>query len=150
MHFAHTYSLPEELSDTFATFNDEPSMTQQADAKDCDINVIMARYQQTGQLPQVLQEPLFGDFTNPMDFREMNEKLREAEEAFLEIPPQIRAQFGNDPGEFIKFCTDEKNREQLEKWGLTQPKPEPTIEEQTLNAIKDLKPKENANGSGPK
>lgn len=147
MNFANAYTLKDERGHNWATYNTEASMTQQADAKDADINVIMAKYQVTGQMPQVLMQPLFGDFTETPDYRKAVEIIREAEEAFLEIPAKIRAQFGNDPGEFIKFATDPANKQELTKLGLTKP-PEPkTIHEQTLEAIQALKPQEKENGS---
>lgn len=144
MKFANCYTLKEERDRNTATFNTEPTMTQVADASETNINVIMAKYKNTGQLPRVLAEPLFGDFQNAPDYRAAVEAVNAANEAFLEIPAQVRAQFGNDPGEFIKFANNKENRDQLEKWGLINPKPTPTIDERnaaTLGEIRDaLKP----------
>lgn len=151
MNFANAYTQKDERGKNWATVNTEDSMTQQADAKDADINVIMAKYQVTGQMPQVLMKPLFGDFSDTPDYRKAVETIREAEEAFLQIPAKIRAQFGNDPGEFIKFATDPNNKEELTKMGLTKPPEEPTLEQQTLEAIKALQPKDDThNGTGQK
>lgn len=148
MNFATVYTAKaDRASPRWVTINNEPSMTQEADANETDINVIMAKYQKTGQLPRQLMEPLFGDFTQPIDYAQAVTAIRSAEEAFLEIPAKIRAQFGNDPGEFIKFATNPDNKEELAKLGLLQPPASPTIEEQTLNAIKELKPKESTNGN---
>jgi len=148
--FTNPY-LGHERGRYFSTdFKDDPGMTQQSDAKDCDINVIMAKYTATGQIPRQLMQPLYGDFSEPMDYQEAVTRIRSAEEAFLEIPAKIRLQFGNDPGEFIKFCTDPQNKDKLRELGLHAPIPEPSIEEKTLEAIKDLKPKETQNGTGPK
>jgi len=151
MKFTGPFTLPEHRSRPATDFYDDPGMTEKSHADECNINVIMAKYQQTGQLPQLVMKPLFGDFTETPDYRQAVETIREAEEAFLQIPAKIRLQFGNDPGEFIKFCSDEKNAEQLTKWGLTNPAPTPTIEQQTLEAIKALKPQETKeNGDGQK
>lgn len=145
MNFATVYTRKEERSKNWATVNAQPSMTEQAPANETDINVIMQKYAKTGQMPRILQEPMYGDFSNPMSYGEAVLAVREAEEAFLQVPAKVRAQFGNDPGEFIKFATNPENAEELRKLGLTKPTPEPTIEEQTLAAIRDLKPQEKPN-----
>ncbi|QXP08295.1 MAG: internal scaffolding protein [Arizlama microvirus] len=146
MKFATAYTLKEEREKAWATDNKEPTMTQKADASETDINVIMAKYQKTGQLPKVLTTPLFGDFTNAPDYREAVEAVNAANEAFMEIPAKIRMRFGNDPGEFMKFASDPANRDELSKLGLTREPPKPTLEETngaTLREIRDaLKPTE--------
>jgi len=149
MKFRTTYTAKTDADrKRWATNNTEESMAQESDAKDADINVIMARYQQTGQIPQQMMSPLFGDFTEPLDYATAVSTIRAAEEAFLEVPAKIRNQFGNDPGQFIEFCSKEENREKLQEMGLVNPPKPPTIEEQTLNGIKELKPKEdNENGT---
>jgi len=124
-------------------------MTQESDAKDSDINVIMARFKSTGQLPHRLTEPLFGDFSAPIDYAQAVTTINEANDAFMSLPAKIRGQFGNDPGEFIKFATNPENREELNKMGLIREPAKPTIEEQTLTAIRELKPKETNNGNNP-
>lgn len=152
MKFRHALSRKTKADhDRWATENTEDSMTQQGDANDTDINVIMARYQQTGQMPQLLMQPLFMDLSDAPDYRQAVETIRDAEAAFLEIPAKIRQQFGNDAGQFMEFAMKEENREELQKMGLLKPLPQPTMEEQTLQAIRELKPqKDDDNGTRPK
>lgn len=150
MKFATQYTLKEEREGNFSTYNDEPTMTQQGDAEGTNINVIMAKYTKTGQMPQLIAQPLFGDFTDMPDYRQAIERIRDAEDAFLQVPAKVRARFGNDPGEFIKFASNPDNKAELIQMGLTKPTPAPTIDEQTLNAIRELKPKEPDNGTGQK
>lgn len=145
MKFATPYTLKEERSKSYATINNEPSMTEQAPAADADINIIMQKYSKTGQMPRLIGEPMYGDFTATITYGDAVLAVRAAEESFLQIPAKVRAQFGNDPGEFIKFATNPENAEELRKLGLTKPTPPPTIEEQTLAAIRDLKPQEKPN-----
>jgi len=159
MKFANTLMTKEERVALnggldYATTNNEPTMTQVADASETNINVIMAKYQRTGQIPKVLAQPLFGDFTEAPDYRTAVEAVNAAHEAFMEVPAKIRAQFGNDPSEFIKFCSDPANKDQLDKMGLTQPPAPPTMEAQTVNtlteirdALKPKEPKEPKNGN---
>lgn len=148
--FITPYTHTDARSERFATKNEQPSLTQQSDAAETDINLIMSRYQQTGQLPQRLTQPLFGDFTTVPDYRQAVEAINAANEAFMQIPAKIRGQFGNDPAEFIKFASNPENKEELQKMGLLAEAPQPTLAEQTLTAIKDLKPKEQPNGTGQK
>lgn len=139
MKFTHAYTPPGQRVRR-ATKNTEPSLCEESHATETDINVIMSRYERTGQLPQVLGQPLFGDFTEMPDYRQAVTQIRQAEEAFLEVPAKVRALFGNDPAEFIKFCSDPGNKAELEKLGLTRAPPDPSIEEELLQAVKDLKP----------
>jgi len=134
----------------FAVRNDDPSKTQQSDARDTDINVIMKRYEQTGQLPAALGSPLFGDFTNAPDYRQAVEAVNTAHEAFMQIPAKVRAQFNNDPQQFIEFATNPANAEELLKMGLAKaPPPKETTLDDINQSLKDMKPKEQDNGSGP-
>lgn len=146
MKFATVYTQKDERDHNWSTVNNEPTMTQKADASETNINVIMAKYNKTGQLPRVLAQPLFGDFSEELDYRTAVERINSAHDAFMEIPANIRQRFGNDPTEFMKFCADENNAEEMAKLGLTNPKPTPTIDQELLQAIKDLKPKETSNG----
>lgn len=114
-------------SDDFATVNEQESMTQQADAQDADINVIMARYGITGQLPAVVEEGIYGDFTNVTSYGDALNKVRAADEAFQNLPAKIRDKFGNDPGKFVEFATDEKNFDEMVKLGLANAKEEVII-----------------------
>lgn len=123
--FATIYTHNDERSNAFATINNEPSLTQQSDAADADINVIMQRFGATGQLPSVVVPGKYGDFTNVVDFREAQEIIREANEAFLTVPAKVREQFGNDPSRFFEFVNDPDNIDQLEAMGLAKRKEPP-------------------------
>jgi hypothetical protein len=122
--FTTPYTHTKQRSQAFATINEGESLTQQSDAADCDINVIMKRYGggNTG-LPQVIGKPLFGDFTEATDYRTMVETIQQANNAFLEIPARLRAQFNNDPHEFIEWATNPANIEEVRKAGLAPPAP---------------------------
>lgn len=74
-----------------AVFNNtEPSLTDQSQAKDTDINVIVKRYGVHGTAPGINGEPLYGDFTNiPTDLRTMIETSRELENYRRKLPKQL-------------------------------------------------------------
>lgn len=149
--FATPYTVDRSWSAMFATDNKEPSLTQQSDANDTDINVIVERYTKTGMLPQLQLEKLYGDFTAVGNYRDAMELLKAAREEFEEIPAEIRKQFGNDPQAFITFAQNPENIPKLREMGLAPPehiKPA-TLDDATttLREIRDtLKPKENDNG----
>lgn len=135
MKFQTPYTHDQSRSKDFATINTEDSMTQQDDAKDCDINIIVARFTKTGQLPQLQQSPLGGDFTNALDFRECQQKLHDANMAFAEIPAKIRSRFNNDPAEFIEFASNQENLDELRKLGLANPAAPPPKEPEPIRVI---------------
>lgn len=121
--FKTAYKLGDD--EILATFNTEESLTNQADAQEADINIIVKKYGITGQMPQVTGlQPLYGEFTDANDYRTMLDKVNAAKDAFQEIPAHIRKEFDNDPAKFIQFAADEKNIDKLREWKLAVPKKE--------------------------
>lgn len=102
----------------------EESMTQQQFKEEVDINTIVARFGLTGELPENLRMPVSGDFTKVGDFQSAMQMVREAEEAFMELPGHVRARFHNDPQRLIEFIEDDANRDEAQKLGLVVP---PTV-----------------------
>lgn len=54
------------------------------------------------------------------DFRENMSVKAKADEAFNAIPEDVRKNFGSQQ-EFVQYCLDEKNVDQLREWGLAAP-----------------------------
>lgn len=108
----------------------EPSMTKQSFVAECDINNIVKEFTQTGQVSHVNEKARQGayvDLPDSMDFQQGLEMVRAAETAFMTLPAQVRARFGNDPAQFLEFFQDPANQEEAIKLGLasdTRP-PEP-------------------------
>lgn len=100
---------------------EDPSLTQQHQAEETDINYIVNRYLRTGELQQRSLPPMQGDFTEAPDMQTAMNLVVEARNAFMEQPADVRARFGNDPVEFVNFCSNEKNRDELRKMGLWSP-----------------------------
>lgn len=123
MKFTTQFTTTRYRSASFATLNTDDTLTQQSDAAETNINIIMERYSQTGQLPHVATNPIWGDFRSAGDYRAMVESIQKANEAFHEIPAKIRREFDNDPAEFVTFAANPDNLEKLREWGLA-PKPE--------------------------
>lgn len=101
---------------------DDPSLTKQSFREESDINVIVARFNLTGQLPVGIRMPSYGDFADVFDFQTAMNAIAHANEAFDAMPAGVRARFHNDPAEFVAFCSDQANREEAEKLGLVMPK----------------------------
>lgn len=97
-----------------------PSVTEQAHANETDINEIVRRYQRTGALPTRNGAPMYGDFTQVVDYHSAVEAVRQASEAFMMLPPEVRKRFGNNPGELLEFLSNESNREEAVKLGLVE------------------------------
>lgn len=101
--------------------------TKQSFKDECDVNRIMARYLATGELPNLnALPPQYLDVTE-MDFQEHQNFIAEANSMFNQLPSAIRARFENNPGAFLDFCSQEKNRPELAEMGLLRPIEEPLI-----------------------
>lgn len=96
-------------------------MTQQQFAEDADINTIVRRFGITGQLPQGVRLPTYGDFTGVNDYRSALEALEAAKASFMAMPADVRAEFDNDPALFVEFCSDPANLPALRELGLAVP-----------------------------
>lgn len=102
-----------------------PSMTDQSQARDCDINEIMRRYEKTGALPQMIaKDPQWGDFSAAPDFQQACEIVLKAEEQFAALDAHVRKRFSNDPAEFLEFVNDPANGEEMVRLGLRAKKEE--------------------------
>lgn len=102
-----------------------PSLARQEFADECDINVIMARYEKTGVITHVADRaPIYVDLTVvPSDLMTAMSVLNTAEEGFMTLPAKIRREFDNDPMKFVEFATKAENLDQMRTWGLAPPAP---------------------------
>lgn len=102
--------------------NDEPSLTKQSLSDECDINVIMARFEKTGVLSHSNPDsPRYGDFADVVDYDESLRVVMDAEEAFMSLPAKVRARFENDPSQIIEFVRDPANMKEAVSLGLINP-----------------------------
>jgi len=101
--------------------SNKPSRTKQSMAAECDIKFIMAQYHRTGLVTHVAKHKgSYGEF-EPVDFHDAMTVVKRAEEMFEELPALVRKRFQNDPGEFLDFCNDPANREEMRGLGLLLP-----------------------------
>ena len=97
---------------------EDESRTQQSFKDETDINVILRRFNVTGELPQGVRMPTYADFSEVYDFHSAANAIAQANEAFEAMPADVRAKFQNDPAKFVAFCSKEENREEAKKLGL--------------------------------
>lgn len=121
MDFQSSYSVPFRGSDLECL---EPSLAQQHFKDECDINFLLERFKVTGQLPQGIVLPTYGDFTGVSDYRTACEAIRRASNSFMDLPANLRARFENDPQRFLEFCSDPANLDELRSLGLASAKPD--------------------------
>lgn len=101
----------------------DPSLTVQSDKDQADINNIVKQFGLTRSLPYGEQQPTYDDFTSfPYDYHDAMNTLREADNAFMELPATLRTRFHNDAGEFLDFLADGSNYEEAVRLGLLLPK----------------------------
>lgn len=72
--------------------SNKPTMTDQASARDTDINVIVAKYTVHGQAPGAAKPPEFGqDYTAmPNDYRGMIEMGRDLQRRMKQLPKELQ------------------------------------------------------------
>lgn len=108
----------DEVSESCGLGNFDESKTQQSFLEECDINTIIRRFGLGGDIPTGVRMPVYGDFTGINDFQSAMNAIAVANEAFDAMPAEVRRRFNHDPGQFVDFCLDDKNRDEAVKLGL--------------------------------
>lgn len=105
----------------YAITSDKPSLTRQEFKEECDINVILARYQASGEIDFLNKHaPQYMD-TTAVDFQTAMETVANAQSAFNDLPSHVRDRFQNDPAQLLDFVHQDANREEAIKLGLIAP-----------------------------
>lgn len=111
-----------------------PSMTKQSFKDECDVNVIMRRYEMTGLLPESRQDAQYGDVTG-LDYQEAMLLVADARSKFESLPARVRARFDNDPGAFLAYMEDPDPAE-LKELGLLNPEAIARLDQEAAEASK--------------
>ena len=92
------------------------SRVKASEAASTDINRLVDRWVTHGvPIPQVGQEPKYGDFSGTTDYHQAVTAMKEAEADFLALPAEIRRHCQQDLGVFLeKVNTPEGHRELLD------------------------------------
>jgi len=109
----------EELRAAARTVNTDPTETEQSEAHETDLNIILTRYAQSGTIQSHGKPPMFEDWTQyPEDLRGFIEAKHDLERARLALPPELR----DIPTDELLYMTPEAINARLPK-----PKPAPEI-----------------------
>lgn len=111
-------NLVHEPSEGFVCMT--PSKTDQSQKDECDVNVIITNYVNSGILRHTNPNPpVFGDFTKvPSDYGEALALIQKSEDEFMQLPSEVREKFDNKPANLIKFLQDETKKDEAIKLGL--------------------------------
>ena len=113
-----------KVSDETGLSCPEPTLAQQSFKDDADINVILERFNVTGELPAAAREPQYGDFLDsPVDYKSAMDVVMCAQSAFNALPARLRSRFENDAAKFVDFVSDDKNRNEAIELGLLDSAP---------------------------
>lgn len=107
------------------------SRTKQADALETDVNKIVARYRNTGHIPNDGRQPQYGDFSNVGSYLDAMNRVREAQAQFDDLPAHVRAHVDNDPAKFLDMVYDPERRTEWEELGLVEEQTPPDTPPET-------------------
>lgn len=93
---------PKAVSKASDVVTGDVTPTQQHFRDEVDINTIVRRFGMTGVMPFGQMQGVYGDFSGITDFDEAVAKIRDGQERFMRLPPEVRERFGNDPARLIR------------------------------------------------
>ena len=110
---------------------------------ECDINNLYRNFVQFGtyypnRLSSGRAQPHFGDFTET-DFVSAMNYVARAREQFEALPVEVRARFGYNPRELLRFISDKNNVEEAKKLGLMVDVEKPVGLKDVVTAVESLK-----------
>lgn len=116
----------DEASQTTGLVCPEPTLTQQHQEEEANINTIVRRFGVTGQLPNLPVPPTYADFEDVFDFHSAQNLIRQAQESFNALPAEVRHRFNHDPAAFLEFVDTPGNEAELARLGLRKPTVDPS------------------------
>lgn len=124
------------------TINEEPSMTDQSFGPEVEVNNIMNQYLKTGQITHLAKsQGVFSDLSDLPDFATALNTVTQAQQAFDQLPSDLRERFGNSPEALMNFIHDENNYDEGVKLGLFNPREQDLTSTKTDQSVKKEKAK---------
>lgn len=82
----------------------------QSHADSVNIELLLKRFQQTGDDSMLMvRQAYYGDFTEmPKTVAEMYQRMADAKDIFAKLPTDVKAEFNNDPQQFLASFGTEK------------------------------------------
>lgn len=115
--FIKPYGPKQKISITFTG----DGKTKQSFKDECDINKIMARFQQTGLIDFVNNNQARYLDCDGVDYQNAMLTVANANSMFQQLPSSVRAFFENNPALFVDFASNPENLPEMHKMGLTAP-----------------------------
>lgn len=112
---------------------EETGKTKPEFKESCDVNYILEKYKNTGELPLMQRKPIYGDFSNPVDYQTSLHVVMKAEQQFNELPAEVRKRFDNDPALFLDFAIDPANKKEMIEMELLEPERPPVVENEIIS-----------------
>lgn len=122
-----------------STIDTGPGVAKQSPKDECDVNQILARFQQTGVLQHRQDFEAQYDDATGIDFQTAMNLVISSQKMFEELPATARRKFNDSPEIFMNFVNDPANLPEMIKMGLavdTTPKPETPILVTMVDPIK--------------
>lgn len=83
----------------------KPSLTKQSFKNECDINTIVQRFQNTGQIPvQNTLDPQYG-IAPDLDLKTALDHVKDLQREFDDLKPQEKQIFDNNPEKYASFLS---------------------------------------------
>lgn len=133
--------------------SDLPSLTMQEFKDECDINKILAGFNNTGILPpsQQLDSTRVPEFINLADMpsspQEYFEIYQEAMQSFDSLPISIRERFNHDKMAFIEYVANPQNSDELVRLGLAYSRHSGNDDRHDNNALKQNNDADSSSGN---
>ena len=123
--FAPTYSLKVQddgIKDLVQTGTVDVYGKIQTYKESCDINVILERFVNGDDSALNANTPSFGDFTEyPTTYAQVLQRQHDAEEMFMSLPVEVRAEFNHSADEFFTSIGSEKFNGVYDKYFKVEP-----------------------------
>lgn len=101
------------------TKNMQNTRTHQEFKDEVNVNSIIRKYQRTGMLTHVRENPgVYMDLTDIGDYQEAAQKVVDANTTFNSLSSELRKKFNNDPQNLINYLEDPKNLDEAQELGL--------------------------------
>lgn len=113
----YNYS-PDDVSIETGLQCKDPSLADQSQKDECDINTIVDRFGITGHLPESGVMPRYAVLEEVGDFQQYMGRQIAAEEAYNAMPSGLRRIVGSSYRDFLNFVDDPANHEKLVEFGL--------------------------------
>nr|QJB20813.1 MAG: internal scaffolding protein [Microvirus sp.] len=116
-----TYNLRKNGTRIIGIQNEEDSLTDPSFASECNVNNIVKKFKNTGQITHLAKrEGVYADVSTVTDLLTATIQVQKASEAFKTIPAELRRKLNEDPAQLIEFLNDPENDEEAIYYGLKE------------------------------